>query len=382
MENKVKTGLFVLLFGVLFLPIMQKNMRFLKDGGPLHGYYDEAPNVAFSLKGWFDGDFQTAKSKYFNDHVGYRPFLLKLHSQINYSLFRKLDYGGTTLGTDNYLYYDNYIAAYYGRDYAGYKPLKERMLKIKALQDTLARCGKTLLLVYSPCKAWFYPEHIPELMKYPHSPYNNYKTCVAIGDSLGVNQADLNKWYLTLKDTSKEILYSRQGIHWSNYGSILGSDSLIRQIERLRHIRMAHPHWLKAAHTTEAKDPDNDMANILNLLYPIAKETFCYPELYYTNDSNTTKPRLIFIGDSYSINLIKTGVMQNISSEWQFWFGFKHVLNKDNYNDPQYIKMENYDWKSELQKADCIVILNTPKNADMLSGGFIEAAYDFYYPKK
>lgn len=383
MAKKIKIGLFILLLGVLWLPLLQKNIPFIDGGGKLGGYYVAAPDVDATWKTWFNGDFQQQKNKFYNDHVGFRPFLLKLHSQMNYSLFQKLDYGGTTLGSNNYLFYDNYIDAYNGKDFVGQAPLREKIRKIKALQDTLARQGKTLIVVYAPCKAWFYPEYFPRWKKMPRNDSNNnYKTLVRIGDSAGINQTDINRWYLSLKDTNREALYPKLGIHWSNYGSILGADTIIRYIERLRQIKMPHPKWTKVIHTTEARQPDNDMANTLNLFFPLAKETYCYPELYYTNDSGITKPKLIFVGDSYTINLIRTGVLNNISKEWQFWFGFKNVMNKDNYDAWEYIKMENYNWKGELDKADCIIILNTPMNMNNLGNGFVEAAYDYYYPAK
>ena len=381
MVQKVKKGLFVVVFTVLLLPLLQQNVLFI-DCGSMRGYYTEAPEANLTVRNWFKDSLQIQETNYLNDHYGLRPYSLRLNGQIDYSFLQKMDYSGAVLGSNNYLYYGNYIEAYYGLDYSGYDQLYEQTRKLKALQDTFAKMGKLIVAVYAPCKAWFYPEHIPIEMRSSETKPNNYKTCVRIGDSLGVKQIDLNQWYLSLKDTSKEVLYPKWGIHWTNYGSILGADTIIRYIEREQHIHMPHPAWTKAVHTTEARDPDNDIGSTLNLLVPPKTDVLCYPELYYQTDASTTKPNLIFVGDSYSINFIRTGVMQGVSNKWQMWFVFKNVVDSSNYVSTAYTKMENYDWKSEMKKADCIIVLNTAKNANILGNGFIQEAYAYYFPGK
>jgi len=134
-------------------------------------------------------------------------------------------------------------------------------------------------------------------------------------------------------------------------------------------------------HTTEARDPDNDMGNIANLIFPVAKETYCYPELYYPDDSTTAKPNIIFVGDSYTVNLIRTGVINHMGSTWQFWFYFDRIFNKDD-NYGMNMKIASYDWEGELKKADCIIILHTPRQTDNIGSGFVEAAYKYYFPGK
>lgn len=379
MKEAIKKGLFILLFVVLLLPYIQYRWPFI-DSGVLKGFYTNAPDTKFSWDKWFEGSYQAEVNNYYNDHVGFRPDMLRLTGQIDFTLFHKVDYGGTSVGINNYLFYDNYIDAYYGTDYKGYEMLKGRMLKLKAVQDTLTHLGKTLIVVYAPCKAWYYPEYIPAKLQRTNMLPNNYKTCKRIGDSIGIDQIDYNSVYLAMKDTARELLYAKLGIHWTNYGSILGIDSIIHYIERKRKIVMPHPYWIKTEHTTTARIPDNDMADIANLIFPMAIETYCYPEILYKVDSNTAKPKAIFIGDSYNINFIRTGILNNIFTDWQFWFGFNNVLVNSNWESGNYPKIKDYDWKSALQNSDCVIILNTPKNGNNLSEGFIDSAYSYYYP--
>lgn len=382
MQERIKKGLLVFAFTILLLPLLQQQLQ-LVDSGPLYGYYTNAEDVAFSWQKWFDGSYQAGKNNFVNDHTGFRPDLLRLNGQINFSLFQKLSYGSIALGNNGYLFYTDYIEAYCGRDFAGYQLPLQKMTKLRRVQDTLAKLGKTFILVYAPCKAWYYAENIPYNMKYPKGTDNNYKTAVRIGDSLGVNQIDFNSWFLSLKKTTKEPLYARQGIHWTNYGSILAGDSLIRYIESKRGINMLHPQWTKAEHTTKARLPDNDMANTLNLIFPITVDTFCYPELTYKTDTaGITKPKAIYIGDSYTINLLKTGIIQHVNSDWQFWFSFRNILNATTWNmDGHYPQIADYDWKNAISNTDCVVLIYTPKNATLIGNDFIDQAYQYFYPQ-
>ncbi len=374
--------LFVFLFTILWLPYLQHKFHVI-DSGTLHGYFTNSDSVDLTIRGWFDGAYQPGTNNYYNDHIGFRQDLVRLNAQIDYSLFQKLDYGATTLGSDNYLYFDDYIEAYYGRDFVGSAQLAERMLKLKRVQDTLGKLGKTVIMVYAPCKAWYYPEHIPASLAYPKGAGNNYLTSKHAGDSLGVNQIDFNAWFLSMKETTKDLLFSRQGIHWTNYGAMLAGDSLVRYIERVRGISMPHPRWQKINKTTQAILPDNDMADILNLIFPITVDTLSYPEVYYLpEDSGKTRPKCIYIGDSYVINLLRTELVQHINSEWQFWFYYKHVLNDTNYLADHYLKVADQNLKNEVTKADCIILLQTPKNTNQTGYGFIEDLYAVFYPDK
>lgn len=382
MQEKIKKGLLVFVFIVLFLPYLQHRFQVV-DSGTLQGYFTNAPDVEFTTKGWFDGSYQEGVNNYYNDHIGFRTDLVRLNAQIDYSLFNVADYGGTTIGKDNYLFYTNYIDAYYGRDYQGYEVLHERMRKLKCLQDTLERQGKTVLLVYAACKAWYCSEYIPTLSRVAKKGPNNYLTCLRIGDSLGVKQLDFNAWFMEMKKTTKELLFARQGTHWTNYGSVLVWDSIETYLEHNRYIRMPHPTWTKVDHSTEPWGPDNDMATILNLIYPIAKENFCYPVLEYSKDTTLTKPKCIFIGDSYVINMLKMEVIQHTTTDVEFWFYFRKLLHGDDCNTAyEFPNIAEYDWKSKLPGADCIILVYTPMNTFNIGNGFIEEAYQYYFPGK
>ena len=118
------------------------------------------------------------------------------------------------MGTHHCLYQEPYINAYYGEDFAGYKTIRERSIKLKAIQDTFAKLGKSLVLVYAPNKAAYYPEYFPEHRVHDKKGVTNLEEYRRMADSLGINQIDMNAWFISMKKTTHELLFSKQGIHW------------------------------------------------------------------------------------------------------------------------------------------------------------------------
>ncbi len=257
------------------------------------------------------------------------------------------------------------------------------MIKLKAIQDTLSHMGKTFLFVFAPTKADYFPEYIPDKFKCTKCGPTNYGTYLHIGDSLRINKVDFNSWFIAMKGKSKEPLFTNQGIHWTEYAAFLAADSIIKYVERERNIKMRHPEWEQVEHTDDARGTDDDIAGAQNLLFPISKDIFAYPSVHYTNDTTRKKPAAIFIGDSFIMNLVKNRVIENVFDNWEFWFYFRLLCNADNLegqgSNPH---IENYDWKTALGKTDCVIMLYTSIGLTKLGDGFIEQAYDYYYPAK
>ncbi|MCW3123293.1 MAG: sugar O-acetyltransferase precursor [Flavipsychrobacter sp.] len=214
----------------------------------------------------------------------------------------------------------------------------------------------------------------------------NYQSYMRIGDSMGIHKISFHQWFLDMKSTSKEPLFIKSGIHWSVYGSVLAGDSLVRYIEKARNIRLPHPQWVKTDHVRTPREPDNDIQETANLLWPVTDDIYTYPILKYPEDSSQ-KPKVIFIGDSFGMNLLRNGLPQHtIDSDWQYWFSFQFIDNKDTpigggWQNPL---IKDYNWLSALDKTDCIILMYTSINLCNgrceLGNGFIEQAYDHYFP--
>src|SRR5436190_6040073 len=161
----VKSPLFVLILLVLFIPILQKKLKFVKSVIGLMGSYEWAPDTPFTPQLWFSGDYSRIKEKWWLENFGLRNYYICLNNQINWELFRKAQTYNVLNGKDDYLFEYEYIEGYYGRDFVGRDSLNSLCFKLKKLQDTLARMNKLLLPVLAVGKASYFPERIPDAYK-------------------------------------------------------------------------------------------------------------------------------------------------------------------------------------------------------------------------
>lgn len=381
MDNNAKRWIFSLLSLVLLAPILQYHLAFVKSGR-LYGWFVNAPDVDFSWKTWMDGSYGEAKAKYVNDAMGFRPDLVRLNNQIYYTAFGKLRSSFLVLGRDHCLFEKGHIDAYNGKDFIGRTKIIDNVRKLKAIQDTLARLGKTFILIQAPGKAFYYPELIPApLLKTPRDS-TNYSAYSRVADSLGINQIDFNKWFVAQKPICTESLYPKQGTHWSLYGALLACDSLVRYMEQARHITMSHPAWTKVLRTHDAIKSDNDIALTLNLILPLSGEVLTYPGISYPIGATLVKPKVVYIGDSFLFQWKTLGLLDNTNTDWQIWYYFNSIYGTYTPELQSDHPITDKDFINGLASADCIVVLYTASNLADLGNGFIEKAYHHYYPAK
>lgn len=378
METTIKKGLFYCMFIVMLLPLAQHCFSFVESAA-LEGGFKAADDTTFSIEGWREGGYQQQKEKYLNDATGFRADLVRLNNQLDYTLLDKCHTAWTVKGKERYLFQRPYLDAYVGLDYIGYDAVLQNSVKLKAIQDTLARMGKSLILVYAPSKATSYPEYFPDRWGRMKQGTTNYATYRRICDSLGINQVDMDAWFVAMKGKSKEPLFSLQGIHWTNYGAILGGDSLIRYMERLRGVTVQHPVWTQMEHTSKLRAGDDDVARELNLIFPVATETLAYPVIQDVQDSGQKKINAIYIGDSYAHKMVEFGIVYKMNDQCEFWRYFDEMHD---INDHKFTYIREYDWTGAIGKAECVVLVYTIFNFNQLGNGFIDQAYSHYYPEK
>ena len=378
--SRLKNILLGVFATVLFLPALQQKTNFIHSGR-LYGWFTTAPNPTLTLKKWLDGEYCEPKLKYFNDNIGFRPDLIRLSSQLDYSLFTKFRSNKIILDTDLSLLTPEFVDPYLGKDYMGYNAIAGNVTKLKAIQDTLEHLGKTMVLVYTPCKAYFYEPAIPKENKGGRTGPDNYQTYLRLADSLGLKQVDFNAWFLSLKNTSPEVLFPKQGYHWSMYGAQIAADSLTRYIEHRRNILMPRAEWKSVEHSTKPRDSDNDLALTLNLIYPICRENFAYPKIAYGQDRTRTKPKVIYLGDSFLFQWDVDGYMDATNTDWQIWYYFNSLYKTHDPAGETNNPTAATDWMKTLLTSDVLVIMYTPHNLNELGDGFIEKAYDHFFPK-
>lgn len=360
-----KSVLLVMVFLVIFIHDIYKEFNFIRIP-PLKGDVKYAPKPTLANSSWFDGSFQEQQETFINDNFGFRSLYVRLNNQIRFSLFDKINAKGVVLGKDKYLFEENYINAYTGKDFIGESSIRDITDRIKFISDTLNKINKHLIIIIAAGKASFYPEYIPE--KYlPASEATNYNVFKKYLERTEINLIDFNKWFVENKYKSKYPLYPKYGIHWSAYGAALAADSIIRFIEKMRGIDVPNLIY----NEVDLKKPfgaDYDIANGMNLLFKFKREEMAYPRISTESAKNKVQPSVLVISDSFYWGMYYFGISKSFKND-HFWYYNQLVY-------PQSLKKEmlstNLDLSAEIQNHDVFIIMATEASLNKLGWGFLE----------
>lgn len=367
----LKRGLLLIIFATLFLPLIQYQFKIIEIG-PLFGDISIPQKSHFTNKEWFSGDYQQNEEEFQNSSFGFRELFVRLHNQLKFSFFHAPTANGVIIGKENYLYEENYIKAYTGIDFLGEDSIHKITNRIKFISDTLTKLNKQLLIVFAAGKASFYPEYIPDVY-FPIKGKTNYKVFSDEIKNSGINNIDFNNWFIEQKDKSKYPLYPKYGIHWSNYGTVLAADSILKQIEYLRKIDVPNLIY----NDIKMKPPegiDYDVADGMNLLFRFKSFDMAYPTIKTESSENKIKPSVLVISDSFYWGMYDFGIANSFSND-HFWYYNKQVYPETFKSE---LFVEDLALKEEIEKHDVIVVIATEATLPKIGWGFFEQAEKYF----
>jgi hypothetical protein len=328
---------------------------------------EKRPTLSFDS--WTNETFQESTEKYLNQEFGFRNWFVKLHNQIEFSLFDATNAHSVVIGKENYLYEENYIKGYYGQDYIGDSLMHEKVKRIKFLQDTLSSLNKELVVVIAPGKATFYPEYIPEHLKSEKS-RTNLEAFRDLAKEDQLQLIDFNTWFVDQKTKSEYPLYPKTGIHWSRYAMNLVIDSLLTYIEQKRNTDLPDVAIAQPVLSENLIDPDRDIEDGMNLLFDISNEPMADADISY-DEAGKTKPKAIVISDSFFWGLYGKGILKHAFNNGEFWFYNREIHTPDK-DGPGLVS--EVDYFSEIMKTDVIILMTTDANLPKFPWGFDESA--------
>jgi hypothetical protein len=374
----VKFWIFAFLLFFLWIPLLQQKFRFFEEK-PLFGAIVKEVKPTVSLKGILDDSYQKSFEKYYNQNFGFRNDLVRMNNQIHYSFFNSLKAKGVVFGKNGYLYEEAYIKAYLGLDFVGKDSIKHELFKLKKIQDTLQKLDKQILIVFAPGKGSFFPEYIPD--NYPKKPIgsSNLNEYLDQCQAKGINYLNFNGWFCAMKATSKYPLYSKGGIHWSEYGTYLAMDSLVKYIGSSSHSPMPVLALEGIVTNQKISNDDNDIGNGLNLLYDNPNYTMAYPKLTVTRSPKLKYPKVLFVADSYYWGMFGRGYGTTLFGGGKFFY-----YNQEIYPDSHVknVLVKDINLVQEVEKHDVVILMSTDANLAKFPYGFVDQLYEKYFPRK
>ncbi|MDQ3109333.1 MAG: hypothetical protein M3R17_05520 [Bacteroidota bacterium] len=376
-KEHTRKYLLILVMGVLLLPLFQECTNLFREK-QLSGFYHPAKKPVAGFDGWWNGTFQDSFEIYHNEQFGFRNSFVRLHNQVEYDLFRHPNANGIVSGKNDFLYELKYINAYNGDDYIGDFPVREMARKLKMIQDTLSKKNITLIVVFAPGKASFYPEYIPDELLHTGKP-TNYKTMSALFNASGINFINFNSWFIRKKEKDKCPLYPKTGIHWSRYGSVLAMDSLISYIERKRNIDMPSVVLKGFTWSDSIQSPDDDIGQSLNLIFPVHPLLMAYPDYNFENPNQKAKVKMMVIGDSFFWNFYDIRLAPRSFESIDFWYYNAEVYHTDGRSKEM---AENADNCLESETNEVVMLMASEASLSGFGWGYIDDAYDYFVLKR
>lgn len=369
--KKIFDGIFFYLILTILLFPAFNGVAHLCEERKLDGAVEVHSDSLFSKTGWFSGDWQKIKEDYLNDVFYGHNFCLRLHNEIDFSLFRKGHARKLILGKDNYLFERDYILTYLGKDYLGDNAIQEYTNKIKRAQDYLATKGKTLVVVLAAGKGSFYPEYFPEPYCLMNKSKSNFEEFANSSIKTGLNFIDFSSYFRSMKNSSPYLLYPRYGTHWSIYGMNIVADSLLRYIEIKRNVHL--PHIVRTGlEMKKACDMDYDIGSGMNLLCHLNGQKMAYPQIYFESKEGKDSVKLLVISDSFYMGLYIMGLGNSFQKE-DFWY-YNHQIFPEVPNGPKSTDELNFD--EQISNHDVIILMATEHNIPGVGWGFVDKVLD------
>ena len=349
---------------------------------PLKGVYVAAERPALTLRGVADGSWQQQTDKYLKEHFGFREPAIRLYNQYVWSCYGKtMNDAIVAPGREGYLYEGYFVADHYqGRMYEYTDNPQELLDKfdretelLAELQRALAERGTVLFVALLPGKDLLYPEYLPPQGRYTRVPGPKaYPEYLRRFKEKGINYVDVMDWFSRIKDSVPYDLMTQQGTHWSNIAATYAFDSIMRYMQGLggapiTPVRLGTPYYDKT------REPDNDLAELMNLLVLPRQRRCQYVDVEYPEGCDTVsgKPGLIVIGDSFFWTVSYNYKFDNLFRYVHYWF-----YNNSVYFDPEHDNVGQINLVEALEDADYVMLNYCTGQLYELGNGFVEKAVE------
>ena len=389
-QFKTTNILLVVLITLLTYPLLELFIP-INLAGSLNRSSNSAKVESFTFEKWTNGSFQESVQRFVNDNIGLFSLFIRTHNQIEYSLFENIYTGNVVKGKENYLFEADYIKTHLGEDFSGIHKIQETTKAIKRLQDTLTAMGKSFTFVLASGKASYYPEYIPDQQIADSTNYEFYSKEFKNEE---INHINCVTWFQKMKDSLGHYLFPMYGIHWSHFGAMLVTDSLVKYHEQKFNWNLPNMEILSTEISEKTKFYDNDIAHSMNLFktvepFPHMK----YPTIKWEKkNAKHDKKRMLIIGDSFTWDIHKnSGMSEKSFDRVDFWY-YNQIVNASIANDGKIlgglpVLTRHINLHKKLNDFDGVIIVSNEPN--LIYGGW-GIAQDFmgtildstYVPKR
>lgn len=374
---RIKNLMFVFLMAMLVLPWLQLRLALVKEN-PLTGAFEASvvPDLSdFTRSYWLNGTFQDTFNTRLENHIGFRNTLVRLNNQIDFSAFGQANAEGVIVGKYGELFEEDYLREATGLYYVGDEVWKRKAAQLKAVQDTLAALGKTLVVVFEPGKATYYPERMPRKYRNVPAKKSNYQQMLKSFEYQQVNVLDLDAFFRQMKSKQTYPLFLKGGTHWSYYGAALAADTTMDYLSQKSGMKLPDMKIDGVKYLDTIRHPDNDIGMAMNLILPIRQKKPAYPIISYIT-ANSKRADALIVGDSFYFNWLNNYILSSVFGNFDFWYYNNNITHGNGIADG---KTTDKNFREEVLKRDIIIIMITGRFHHAFAWDFDEQLYDLFF---
>ena len=381
MKNKIiKYCCLASLLFLLLIPIIKQHTGLLVhefEVDELKGWFPPVDSAHFSIKNWWNGDFQNKKEAFLKRDLKVRPFAIRANNQMHYDILKEIR-TDIIEGEDGYLFEKGYIEDLLGHRFIGEKRIKNQAEKLKFISEKLKKEKDVdVIVAVAISKALFHKDKLPKQYKLNPDAKTNYEEYLKEFKKQDIHVLDFNQYFLEQKEKTDHVLSPKYGIHWSQYAGMLAADSILNYIGQLKGKEVTPIIKKELVKSTEARKEDEDIGQSINLYRPLASENYSYFNSYLPfNAKKEYRPNIVLVGDSFSWTIWGNDIPHHLwGEETLFLYYYKEVWDTK-WSELSGSKLKDEQIKPFAENADAIVLLFTPMNMNDLGSGFIDKTFE------
>lgn len=348
------------------------------DNGYLEGVVLAEDAPAPTIDTILSGDYATGIEAKINQELGFKPFLVRLDSQFNYSLLHHIRPGNTkvAIGKEGWLYEVGYF--YYKTHPGDMEESQARSFAsdLRQIQDYFQNRQSDLFVIVTPSKATVYPEFTPDRIRkyyYSESEQSNYEKLRHFFSERGVNVIDGVEWFLRRKAEEPDyLLFSRGGTHWSDMGAFEFLQHAVETINSSPNITLP-PLLSSSTDSAPSRGRDRDILGTVNLLdQTIGLDSMPYPRLIKNPQSEHSTSATI-IADSFAWGINEYLMAANVVGSLDMYYYMESIKQYRGDKQTQ-VPVAPIDIESLAQPGKVTILLCNEISISLRFWGFVDQA--------
>lgn len=377
MEKKIFVGVIFLLLCVSCV----QSFCNPDDVSELNGEFTEYDKPTFSLSTYVSGQYQENMSDYMAQHYAGHNFNVRLYNQLRYSVFHTSDQ--VVIGKEGWLYEESYIAEAFGlkKDiYCSDEEIKQIAEQIFMIQTEAIRQGKAFIFVFTPSKADFEKEYIPnryfEMESFYTEEERNYRRLMEEFDKLGVVYIDGT---VCLRENAADYpIFYQTGIHWTRYGALTVMNEIVDKLNAQYNM---HIKSVECSNMEEKQIPyaeqDDDLYRLLNIYKGRQDDIYYWPEESPIMDNGYELPKLFIQGGSFTNTLAQCFSENCLFSEVMREFYTISLYDYNRYIGYDTESLDTIELKNAVAQADVILLESNVENVHALIPEMYDTIYQY-----